>query len=229
MADLGKQLQQARVARGLTLEDCERDTRISKRYLDALEREDWKIFPAPVYSRAFLRTYAQYLGLDPQQLMRAMKAQEEAAEPAIKPLPEIKQAPASGNINWPLAAGVAVFIVIIGAFVWLSSRSDGNGAEELLGAGPTPIPTQLPTEGQGGGLQPALGRPVGPVEQGVVPDLAGVRVDDAINALAQAQIDYVIVETDTAEGTPGVVTSQSPAPGTDAGDETAVTLVVPRG
>ena len=144
MPELGKTLQEARVARGLTLEDCERDTRISKRYLDALEREDWKIFPAPVYSRAFLRTYAQYLGLDPQQLMRAMKAQEEeAAEPDIRPLPEIKQAPATGNINWPLAAGVAVFIAIIGAFVWLSARNDGGNADDLLGAAPTGNPGPL--------------------------------------------------------------------------------------
>ena len=56
MNELGRVLSEARVQRGLTLKDCERDTRISKRYLDALEREDWKIFPAPVYSRAFLRT-----------------------------------------------------------------------------------------------------------------------------------------------------------------------------
>ena len=230
MPELGKTLQQARVARGLTLEDCERDTRISKRYLDALEREDWKIFPAPVYSRAFLRTYAQYLGLDPAQLMRAMKAQEEeATAPDIKPLPEIKATPATGNINWPLAAGVAVFIAIIGAFVWLSASNDGGDPDDLLGVAPTPLPTQLPTEGQGGGLPPALGRPVGEVEEGVVPDLNGVRVDDAMLALAQAEIDYLIVETDAVEGTPGVVTSQSPEPGTDADGDTSVTLVVPRG
>jgi transcriptional regulator with XRE-family HTH domain len=230
MSELGKSLQQARVARGLTLEDCERDTRISKRYLDALEREDWKIFPAPVYSRAFMRTYSQYLGLDPQALMRAMTAREEQQEPAtIKPLPEIKASPSTGNINWPLAGGVAVFIAVIGAFVWLASRDSGDDGA-LLGTTATQVPaTALPTEGQGGGLQPAVGRPVGDVEEGVVPDLNGVRVDDAIVALGQAEIDYVIVETDTVQGTPNVVASQSPAPGTDAKDETAVTLVVPRG
>ena len=74
MPELGKTLSEARVARGLTLEDCERDTRISKRYLDALEREDWKVFPAPVYSRAFLRTYSQYLNLNPNDLMRLFHA-----------------------------------------------------------------------------------------------------------------------------------------------------------
>jgi transcriptional regulator with XRE-family HTH domain len=231
MPELGKSLAQARVARGLTLEDCERDTRISKRYLDALEREDWKVFPAPVYSRAFMRTYAQYLGLDPQALMKAMSARDEQQpEPAtIKPLPEIKASPATGNINWPLAGGVAVFIAVIGAFVWLSARNDGDGANGLLAGGATPTAAApLPTEGQGGGLQPATGRPVGEVEEGVVPDLNGVRVDDAIVALGEAEIDYVILETDTVDGTPNVVASQSPAPGTDADDETSVTLVVPR-
>src|SRR3954471_14973003 len=108
MPELGKTLSQARVARGLTLDDCERDTRISKRYLDALEREDWKIFPAPVYSRAFLRTYAQYLGLNPNDLMRMFHAQTEEP-PEFKPLPEIRTASPSGNMNWMLAGGGVLF------------------------------------------------------------------------------------------------------------------------
>jgi len=224
MPELGKTLSQARVARGLTLEDCERDTRISKRYLDALEREDWKIFPAPVYSRAFLRTYAQYLSLDPQQLMRMYQAQE---EPEIKPLPEVRAAPATGSMNWTLAGIVVAFLVVAGAFLYLSSRGEG-GDPSVAAPGDTTSPTSAP-EGQGGGPQPGLGKPVGEVEKDVVPDLAGVRLDDAIAALKQAEIDFLIVETETAAGTPGVITSQSPAAGTDANGSTSVTLVVPRG
>jgi transcriptional regulator with XRE-family HTH domain len=220
MPELGRTLSQARVARGLTLEDCERDTRISKRYLDALEREDWKIFPAPVYSRAFLRTYAQYLSLDPQQLMRMFQAQEEP--PEIKPLPEIRPAPATGAMNWALAAGVVVFLGIAGIFLYLSNRGDGDGTSSST----LPVPT-ITTEGQGGGERPALGRPVGDVKKGTVPDLNGVRVDDALAALGQAELNYVVVETE-AGGTPGVVAAQDPAPGTKAGGETSVTLVVPR-
>ena len=224
MPELGKTLSQARVARGLTLEDCERDTRISKRYLDALEREDWKIFPAPVYSRAFLRTYAQYLSLDPQQLMRMYQAQE---EPEIKPLPEVRAAPATGSMNWTLAGIVMAFLVVAGAFLYLSSRNDGGGGPNVVANGDA-SPTTAP-EGQGGGPQPGLGRPVGDVQKDVVPDLAGVRLNDAIAALKEAEIDFLIVETDTAAGTPGVIASQNPAPGTDAAGGTSVTLVVPRG
>jgi transcriptional regulator with XRE-family HTH domain len=224
MSELGKTLSQARVARGLTLEDCERDTRISKRYLDALEREDWKIFPAPVYSRAFLRTYAQYLSLDPQQLMRMYQAQE---EPEIRPLPEISAAPATGSMNWTLAGIVVAFLVIAGAFLYLSTRNEGGGGDG------TNVQAQdtatVEPEGLGGAPQQGLGKPVGTIEKNVVPNLAGVRLDDALAALQQAEIDYVVVETDSVEGTPGVISSQNPNPGTKASNSTSVTLVVPRG
>ena len=222
MAELGKTLSQARVARGLTLEDCERDTRISKRYLDALEREDWKIFPAPVYSRAFLRTYASYLSLNPAELMRLFQAQTE--EPAFVPLPEVKSPPATGSMNWLLAAGVLGFLAIAGLFLYFSS---GSGGGTKVSSNAKPVPT-ITREGQGGGPAAAVGRPVGAIKKGTVPDLTAVRIDDALTALTQAGLNYVVVETDKAKGTVGVVTSQDPAPGTKGGASTSVTLVVPR-
>lgn len=66
---LGAALRRAREEQGLTLEDAERDTRISKRYLDALENERFDVVPAPVYARGFLRSYSQYLGLDPNEVL----------------------------------------------------------------------------------------------------------------------------------------------------------------
>ena len=69
MSELGSLLVRAREARGLTLEDAERDTRISRRYLQALESEQFEVIPAPVYARGFLRSYSQYLGLDPQEML----------------------------------------------------------------------------------------------------------------------------------------------------------------
>ena len=65
------------------------------------------------------------------------------------------------------------------------------------------------------------------MKKGTVPDLTSVRLDDALAALTQAGLSYVVVETDKAKGTPGVVASQDPAPGTKGGQSTSVTLVVP--
>ncbi|MGE3073426.1 MAG: helix-turn-helix domain-containing protein [Dehalococcoidia bacterium] len=79
MGELGSLLTRTREARGLTLEDAERDTRISRRYLQALEAEQFEVIPAPVYARGFLRSYSQYLGLDPQEAL-AMFPREDDPE-----------------------------------------------------------------------------------------------------------------------------------------------------
>lgn len=224
MSELGKTFSQARVQRGLTLEDCERDTRISKRYLDALEREDWKVFPAPVYSRAFLRTYAQYLGLNPVELMRVFQSQAEEP-PAFKPLPEIQAPPATGSMSWLLAGGVLFFLLIAGIFLYYSSGgTSGKTPKTTAISAPT-----ITAEASGGGPAPAIGRAPGEVKKGTVPDLKDVRLDDALAALSQAGLSYVVVETDKVTGQAGVVASQDPAPGTKGGSSTSVTLVVPRG
>ena len=61
---LGPSLAAARLALGLDLADVERETRIRTRYLAALEDEDFDALPADAYAAGFLRTYADYLGLD---------------------------------------------------------------------------------------------------------------------------------------------------------------------
>lgn len=79
MSELGTWLIRAREARGLTLEDAERDTRISRRYLQALETEQYEVIPAPVYARGFLRSYSQYLGLDPQEMLELFPREDDGA------------------------------------------------------------------------------------------------------------------------------------------------------
>jgi transcriptional regulator with XRE-family HTH domain len=223
MNELGRVLSEARVQRGLTLEDCERDTRISKRYLDALEREDWKIFPAPVYSRAFLRTYAQYLGLNPAELMRAFQAQAEEP-PAFQPLPQVSTPSPTGSMSWLLAGGVLLFLLVAGIFLYMSSGGGGGKTSDLAGAAATVVP-----EASGGGPAPAVGKVPGDVKKGVVPDLKDLRLDDALAQLDAAGLSFVVVETDQASGQAGIVLSQDPSPGTKGNSSTSVTLVVPRG
>lgn len=63
---LGEMLRSARESRGLDRARIERDTRIRERYLSALERGAYDELPGEVYARGFLRTYAAYLGIDPE-------------------------------------------------------------------------------------------------------------------------------------------------------------------
>jgi cytoskeleton protein RodZ len=59
--------------RGLSLEEVEQATKIRKRYLTGLEREDYAVLPDAVYARGFLKTYANYLGLDGEALSQRLK------------------------------------------------------------------------------------------------------------------------------------------------------------
>ncbi len=69
MADIGATLRDARVRRGMTIDQVAQDTRISPRFIAALEGNAFDELPAPVYVRGFLRSYATYLRLDPAPLM----------------------------------------------------------------------------------------------------------------------------------------------------------------
>jgi cytoskeleton protein RodZ len=66
MGFLGETLRQARLDRGASLADAEQETHIRRRYLEALEAEDYGSLPPVVYVRGFIRSYARYLGLDPE-------------------------------------------------------------------------------------------------------------------------------------------------------------------
>jgi len=229
MGELGNALIQARVARGLSLQDAERDTRISGRYLEALEAEDFGVFPATVYSRAFFRTYAQYLGLDAHELLRLFPQQP--LEPELRPLPELgKPAAPAFSINW-LVAGVVVVLLLGAGLLLYRSNSGGEeaatsvpAASEVEGASEEAAPAVVePTP------LPAIARPVGPVIPGRVPDLQSVDVESALAALQEADISYVVIEVKNDDVPRGLVFQQSPAPGSKADPRTPVTLVVSRG
>lgn len=71
MSDLGQQLKDARLQKGLSLEDVQEMTKIRKRYLEAIEQGDFKVLPGTFYVRAFIKTYAEAVGLDPEALLQS--------------------------------------------------------------------------------------------------------------------------------------------------------------
>ena len=69
MFEIGSSLREARMRQQLELSQVERDTRIRAKYLGALEEERFDVLPGLAYARGFLRTYADYLGLDAQRFV----------------------------------------------------------------------------------------------------------------------------------------------------------------
>ena len=82
---LADRLVAAREARGIDLLRAERETKIRRQYLAAMERGAWEELPAGVYARGFLRNYAIYLGLDPDEVLAAWNRErgEVPVEPSI--------------------------------------------------------------------------------------------------------------------------------------------------
>src|SRR5947208_11577451 len=70
MDDFGGKLRQARERRGISLRQIAASTKISAAALDALERNDISKLPGGIFSRAFVRSYAVEVGLDPDETVR---------------------------------------------------------------------------------------------------------------------------------------------------------------
>ncbi|MCA1588036.1 MAG: helix-turn-helix domain-containing protein [Chloroflexi bacterium] len=118
---LGEMLRSARESRGLDRARIERDTRIRERYLSALERGAYDELPGDVYARGFLRTYARYLGLDPDAMVAVYRIEIRAP---------VGERVATGGRRRPMegprprafalapgVVGAAVLTVMVGALV----------------------------------------------------------------------------------------------------------------
>lgn len=91
VSDLGQKLKEARLAKGLSLNDIQELTKIRKRYIEAIEAGDYKVLPGSFYVRAFIKTYAETVGLDPDELLAehsdhvpAAVQTEQTMEPVIQ-------------------------------------------------------------------------------------------------------------------------------------------------
>ena len=80
MADIGSTLRETRIRKKIDITSVEEATKIRAKYLRALENEEWRLLPGPTYVKTFLRTYAEYLGLDPRLLVEEYSARFERPE-----------------------------------------------------------------------------------------------------------------------------------------------------
>lgn len=93
-------MRHAREARGVTFAQAQRDTRIRKGYLEAIEQEEWSVFTSRVYITGVIRTYAQYLEVPEHKALAYFRRDYEKNEeitfkkklPTLSFLPETKRA-----------------------------------------------------------------------------------------------------------------------------------------
>lgn len=130
MFEIGGSLREARLKRGLTPADVQKAIRIRDRYLQALEEERWELLPGDAYVKGFLRTYADYLGLDGNLYVEEYSSRFSHPEEAhIVPERFASRDVGFGGIGIlrPLVAIGAIVAVVAGFTAWQLSGSSGNG------------------------------------------------------------------------------------------------------
>lgn len=124
--DIGLTLRQARENRGLTLEDVEEQIKIRKKYLEALENEQFDVLPGHVYVRGFIRSYARHLDLDSAELVSRYEAGitgKDALETQETALEEHKPA---GGLPFRRWAGVLAVVAVALMLVFATSVLRGE-------------------------------------------------------------------------------------------------------
>jgi cytoskeleton protein RodZ len=141
MFEIGGSLREARLKRDLTPADVQKAIRIRDRYLQALEEERWELLPGDAYVKGFLRTYAEYLGLDGNLYVEEYNSRFAHPDEPAPFVPErfARTGTRFGGVGFlrPLVA-VGIIVAIVAVAAWqLSGTSDGKQA--------TPPPPSTPT------------------------------------------------------------------------------------
>jgi cytoskeletal protein RodZ len=144
MGSFGENLRRERDVRGVSLREIAEGTKISVRFLQALEEDRLDVLPGGLFPRAFVRQYALFLGLDPDKVVTDFVAaygeQPAAPERKLVPAPERRPRLSLGRV---FLAALAVLAVV------LTLRHGRESGRARLPPPPTTIaaaPAVLPTD-----------------------------------------------------------------------------------
>lgn len=151
MSELGRQLKEARLQKGMSLDDVQEVTKIRKKYLEAIEAGDYKVLPGSFYVRAFIKTYAEAVGVNPDELIQepgsgvpAPSAEEPSRMESV--LQSRSRRPeTSRNPKWLPTLLMWIFPVLIIAVIYMYASDWGKSDAEQTDVSPITDSTQAPT------------------------------------------------------------------------------------
>jgi cytoskeleton protein RodZ len=138
MFAIGDSLREARTRRGLSAADVQEDLRIRERYLTALEEEKWDLLPGEAYTKGFLRTYAEYLGLDGNLYIDEYNTRISHAE---DDRPLVPQSLVAGHRNRRGLLRTLMVLLVVGAAVAGFAALGMGGGHSTGSTGKTPALT----------------------------------------------------------------------------------------
>ncbi|HOX31287.1 MAG TPA: helix-turn-helix domain-containing protein [Spirochaetales bacterium] len=134
MTPIGEQLREARERKGLELDRVSEETNIARRYLAALEAEDFGVFPGDPYAIGFLRNYAEFLGLPSDELAQAYKNMRIQEQPV--PIQELIPKRGPSPLVLGAAIGGGVLVLALALLLAFGGRKGGSEEEALAHRAP---------------------------------------------------------------------------------------------
>jgi cytoskeleton protein RodZ len=151
MPEIGQTLRETRMRNRVDITEVEAGTKIRAKYLRALENEEWDLLPGPTFVKTFLRSYADYLGLDSRQLVEEYKQRfERPAQVELTPFsPRSRERRDQRRRRGFLGPALAILVAVVGLLAALYALGtwggDDNGTgHNTIDATPTATPAQTP-------------------------------------------------------------------------------------
>ena len=129
--NIGQKLQRARRDKHIHLSLAAKDLCIPKNYLKAFEDNDLKQLPEPIYAVGFMRTYADYLGLNPDPLVEGLKARFNHTPSTKRSFPDVRN-------SSPTALGIFLFLGLAGSLGYFGITSMAGPTYEVKNADAIP-------------------------------------------------------------------------------------------
>lgn len=148
--DFGSYLKHERELRGVPLDEIAQSTKISIRYLRALEESRFEDLPGEVFIKGFIRSYGQAIGSNVDELLAAYhesgsKHQNIETPPTATPLSP--EAPPERNFGFPIQAVAgfgAALLIIVGGVYWITSEKGENAGQSQQTRTPLTVDNSLP-------------------------------------------------------------------------------------
>jgi cytoskeleton protein RodZ len=162
---IGAELAAKRGERGLSIDQVAASTRIRAEHLRALEADDYRAFAAPVYARGYLRTYATFLGLDPEDLVAQAPESLPAPELGVKVMEKDHRRGFVVSTPALVAAGAVLLASAFAGYTWRQLTVDQHAIVDYTSSSPQAAASSTPS-----GSPAIQARPI----------VVGVRVTDVV-------------------------------------------------
>jgi cytoskeletal protein RodZ len=139
LSELGTRLKEARLLKGLSLDDLQEITKIQKRYLIGIEEGNFSSMPGKFYVRAFIKQYAEAVGIEPEELFEEYKSEipntvNNDIPGQISRVQSRKLISNNGSKILDILPKILIALLIIGVFVFvwyvLAQKDSGNSVDE---------------------------------------------------------------------------------------------------